>query len=1046
MRKRNIIILLSFLCLWVLPAYSYYETMKVGGFVFLRISWPVGSVIESDSWSVSGSCIRDGYGTTGTRTIYGVSPGTGYVSCSYRYYTFNSYDHSKVYHSGYDSWTIEVESNDPTSVTIKPETVEIDVGGTASLSADISPYDAEYSYISWASSSPSIATVSNSTGKSATVTGIAAGETTVSATTDNGVKGTCSVKVWGTTPTAVSISGESSVYIGYTKQMTAGFTPTTHHSTVTWSSDKTSVATVNQNGVVTGIGSGTAAIKATTANGLSATKTITVTEPPFTLESTSPNNGETNVTVFLQPSATFSLPLYTGAQVSEIKLYAGSVSNKVAGNVTISGKSVTFVPTRALQPYTTYTFLIPANGVNNQWGTGYSKDVSFSFTTGNVTPMTLKAYLKAGYVEAGELLELEASESDAEIRYTTNGTEPSENSKLYTSPIAINKDVTIWARAYKDGYATPEYKGTYKISHVHVTDKYPEKEPLYIYKDVNPYITFEINMKKGPEYGDLSVVKDDGYDVEGNFILHENRLVFVPKNDLELGHTYTVFLPEGALLSRSGEPNKEIMWSFTTGMFIRSISAGYQHAAAVRTDNALLYWGETINEYDGGDYTDQTLWYEPNQLASDVYDVSCGFMHNLLTRTDEQVYGWGLQFCGEIGAGSLLVEDPVKVSGEKASLIVAGGQNSAILKDGTMKMAGRNDYGQVGKTTQMAYSRFQNVSLSNIKQVALGWETILALEEDGTLYGWGNNAHKLLADGTTKNSESPEQIMTDVNTMAISKWDNTNVAVVKKDGTLWTWGLNDAGQIGDGTNTQPESPIQVMNNVKAVAVGNHFMAAIDTSGALWTWGDNSFGQLGDGSTTKASQPHKVMEEVESIDLGKNFAVALKTDGSMWTWGANDFCQLGNGEISAYNATPKQILPGRERKTAQGVQIMNATLQMVPEDQAVISAKPVPLLADYHEWNWSTSDASVATVDKRGVVTAVALGTAIITLTSDNGETAQCTVSVVKEIDGINNNVSTRSEIFDIYNLQGHEVRSKSTNLKGLPKKIYIINDKKVLVK
>lgn len=1043
MRTRYYIILLSFLCLWTNLAYAGgIKRIKVGGCVGLYVSW-TGGVLESASWSVSGSCLKDGYGVTGSRTIWGVKPGTGTVSCSYRYYTFNYFDHSKVYHNGSDSWTIEVESNDPKSVSVSPNSVEIDVGRTVNVSADVSPYDAEYS-LSWSSSNSAVASVSGY-GNSATITGVAEGTTTVSAITNNNVTGKCSVKVWGISPTEVSVSGESGVYIGYTIQLKAGFTPSTHHSTVTWSSDKTAVATVNQNGVVTGIGSGTAVIKATTANGLSTTKTITVTEPPFTLEKTTPTNGATNVTVFEQPSATYSLSLYSGSQASQIKLYAGSESDKVDGQVSISGKTVTFVPTKALKPFTKYTFLIPANGVKNQWGTGYSKDVSFSFTTGDVSPMTMTASMAAGYVEEGDQLVLNASESDAEIRYTTDGSEPSENSKLYTSAIVINKEVTIWARAYKNGYATPEYKGTYKISHVHVTDKYPVDEQLYIYKDVNPYIAYEINVMEGPQFSNLMVKREDGKVVSGKFILHLKRLAFVPDNDLELGHTYTIIVPEGAVVSGDSEPNKAMQWSFTSGEFIRSISAGYQQAAAVRTDNTLLYWGKKMNQYNGGDYTDYALWASPREIATDVSVASCGFTHNILAKTNGQVCGWGLQFCGEVGTGSTLVANPAVVSNANASQVVAGPQVSAILKDGTLRMAGRNDFGQVGDRTNMAYYLYQDVNMTNVRQVALGWQTVMALQQNGTLYGWGDNANDLLADGTQKDSYVPKQIMTGVDTVAISKWSNTNAAVVKNDGTLWTWGWNDVGQIGDGTTVQPEGPVQIMNQVHAVAVGNRFMAAIDADGALWTWGDNSYGQLGDGSTTAVAQPHKVMEEVESIELGDNFAVALKVDGSVWTWGANDLSQLGNGAKSSYNATPQQIISGRERKQAQGVQIMDATLQLLPGDHAVVCAKPVPLQADYHEWSWSSSNTNVATVDKRGVVTAIALGTAVITLTSDNGETAKCTITVVEELDGIQS-VVTLPEVFDVYNLQGHKVRSKATDLKGLSKGVYIINNKKVLVK
>ena len=114
-------------------------------------------------------------------------------------------------------------------------------------------------------------------------------------------------------------------------------------------------------------------------------------------------------------------------------------------------------------------------------------------------------------------------------------------------------------------------------------------------------------------------------------------------------------------------------------------------------------------------------------------------------------------------------------------------------------MAGRNDFGQVGGLSSSAYSEYQdNVSLADVRQVALGWETVMALQEHGTLYGWGNNSNDLLADGTGKDCHTPKLIMTGVDTIAISKWNNTNVAVVKDDGTLWTWGLNDAGQIGNG--------------------------------------------------------------------------------------------------------------------------------------------------------------------------------------------------------------------------------------------------------
>lgn len=1023
----------------------YSKTLKVGDAYSMSISPTIsyGWTIDRVSWSCSGSCVSHtgGGGSSYYYSVIARSEGYASVSCTYTMKNLK-YGNTSTYT---DSWSITVESNKPKSVSISPNSIEIDVGETANVSANVSPYDAEYSYINWSSTNSGIALVSGSK-SSASITGVAAGTTKVSATTDNGKSGYCNVKVWGTSPTAVSISGESSVYIGYTKQMTAVFTPDAHHSTITWSSDKTAVATVNQNGVVTGMGSGTAVITAKTTNGLSTTKTITVTEPPFTLESTLPTNGTTDVTVFQQPSATYSLALYSGAQASDIKLYAGSESDKVDGQVSISGKTVTFVPTRALKPFTKYTFLIPANGVKNQWGTGYNKDVSFSFTTGDVSPMTLTASMAAGYVEAGDQLVLKASESDAEIRYTTDGSEPSEKSTLYTSPIVINKEVTIWARAYKNGYATPEYKGTYKISHVHVTDKYPVNEQLYIYKDVNPYIAYDVNVNEGPQFSSLSIKREDGKVVNGKFLLHLKRLAFVPDNELELGHTYTIIIPEGAVVANDGEPNKAIQWSFTSGEFIRSISAGYQQATAVRTDNTLLYWGKKIKTYDGGDTFDADNWSSPKQIDTNVSVASSGFTHNLYAKTNGQVWGWGIQFCGEVGNSSnALVVDPVLITGVEASQVVAGGQTSAILKDGTLKMAGRNDFGQVGDITLMAYSDFQPfVSLSNVKQIAPGWQSTMVLQDNGTLYGWGYNGNGLIEEDTHTDSYAPKQIMTGVESCAISKWSNANAAVIKTDGSLWTWGLNEAGQIGDGTGKQAVNPVQIMDGIKSISIGNRFMAAIDTNGDLWTWGDNTFGQLGNGNTSSVNQPQKVMDEVESIELGPNYAIALKEDGSVWTWGANEFSQLGNGSTDAYKTTPTKILEGRERKQFENVEVVDAAITLAVDDQAVVCAKPIPLQADYKEWTWSTSDASVAIVDERGVVTGIKEGTAVITLTSDNGKTAKCTITVgtANSIDLIEAN--TLSEIFDVYDLQGRKIRSQVRTIDSLPKGVYIINGKKIL--
>ena len=136
-----------------------------------------------------------------------------------------------------------------------------------------------------------------------------------------------------------------------------------------------------------------------------------------------------------------------------------------------------------------------------------------------------------------------------------------------------------------------------------------------------------------------------------------------------------------------------------------------------------------------------------------------------------------------------------------------------------------------------------------------------------------------------------------------------HIAVVKTDGSLWSWGNNDRGQVGTGVSgvdsNAPDvqtiaTPTKIMDNVAAVSCEKSVTAAIKTDGSLWMWGDNRLGQLGNGTLTDSSVPVKVMDDVVAVSVGAWMTAAIKSDGSLWTWGANHYGQLGNGGIT--NAT------------------------------------------------------------------------------------------------------------------------------------------------
>ena len=125
----------------------------------------------------------------------------------------------------------------------------------------------------------------------------------------------------------------------------------------------------------------------------------------------------------------------------------------------------------------------------------------------------------------------------------------------------------------------------------------------------------------------------------------------------------------------------------------------------------------------------------------------------------------------------------------------------------------------------------------------------------------------------------------------------------KQDGTVWAWGNNIYGQLGDGTTTPRSSPVQVpgLSNVSAIAARGHHTLALKQDGTVWAWGNNSSGELGDGTTTPRYSPVQVpgLSAVRATAAGHNHSLALKEDGTVWAWGLSDG--------STYRTTPVQVL-------------------------------------------------------------------------------------------------------------------------------------------
>jgi len=201
-----------------------------------------------------------------------------------------------------------------------------------------------------------------------------------------------------------------------------------------------------------------------------------------------------------------------------------------------------------------------------------------------------------------------------------------------------------------------------------------------------------------------------------------------------------------------------------------------------------------------------------------------------------------------------------------------------------------------------------NDGIGLLPSMAAGSHHSIAVKDNGTLWAWGNNGSGALGDGTNNQRSTPVQVSDLTNVIAIAAGFNHTLGI-QDDGTVWTWGYNYYGQLGDGTTTSRTTPVQVSNLIKVIAIGAgpYHTLGIKDDGTVWTWGYNADGQLGDGTTTNRTTPVQVsnLTDVTAIAAGYSHTIALKTDGTVWAWGRNNNGQIGDGTYTN-RPTPVQV--------------------------------------------------------------------------------------------------------------------------------------------
>jgi alpha-tubulin suppressor-like RCC1 family protein len=366
----------------------------------------------------------------------------------------------------------------------------------------------------------------------------------------------------------------------------------------------------------------------------------------------------------------------------------------------------------------------------------------------------------------------------------------------------------------------------------------------------------------------------------------------------------------------SATPSAMLRWS--------AIAAGYTHTIARALDGSIWSWGSNLSDANGGGGqlglgdTGINNRVVPNQIGSDRdwQTIACGEFYSLAIKNNRMLWDWGSNTAGQLGMGDYVLYDnwePFTVGSDADWSNATGGftHTIALKTNGTLWSCGWSNFGQLGlgdllnRTTLTQIGSDSDWFIITAGGAPTGVITAhsMAIKTNGTIWSWGKNQYGQLglSDYTNRNTPTAIGNESDWNSV-VAGWDYT--VALKNNRTIWTSGLNWYGTLGFGDTSTRNTFTQIGNasDWSAISAGAYHIVTIKTNRNIWSWGWNAYGQLGLGDYINRTTPAQmgIMSDWSIITAGGDHTFAIKTNGIIWAWGANYTGQLGVGDISNRN--------------------------------------------------------------------------------------------------------------------------------------------------